>query len=50
MSYRISINWGKRVDRLVVDQQTLDNMLANWHNDKPRGKGYCRIKIVEVIG
>jgi hypothetical protein len=46
--FRVQINWGNRKEIVVAgDQATLDKLLA-WHNDKPKGNGYCRVKLLEA--
>jgi hypothetical protein len=46
--YRVQITWAKRREIIIAgDKQTLDNLLA-WHNNKPKGQGYCRVKLLEA--
>ena len=46
--FRVQIKWGKRTEVIVAhNQETLDKLLA-WHNDKPLGSGYCRVKVLET--
>jgi hypothetical protein len=46
--FRVQIKWGKRTEIIVAhNQETLNKLLA-WHNDKPIGKGYCRVKVLEA--
>lgn len=46
--FRVQINWGNRKEIIVAhNQETLDKLLS-WHNDKPKGQGYCRVKLLEA--
>jgi hypothetical protein len=44
--FRVEISWSKRRETLIAHNEDTLAKLLSWHNDRPKGQGYCRVKLL----
>ena len=45
---RVQINWGKRKEIMSANTPETLQKLLSYHNNKPKGQGFCRVKVLEA--
>ena len=45
---RVKMKWSKRTEVLIANNKESLALLLSAHNNKPRGKGYCRVEVLEI--